>query len=135
MNDTTGLDLGIHQTHEEHARLHQLLAACRADLALGARLTATIAANLPLHLTELHEHLARHFAHEEHGGWLEEAVIRLPRLGTQLTALEKTACRAADAADGVDRQNESDRRRSDRLAERSARVRGLCKTVASPRSL
>jgi hemerythrin len=89
MNDTTGLELGIHQTHEEHARLHQLLDDCRAQLALPTGPTATTAEKLQTHLTDLYEHLARHFAHEEHGGWLDEAVIRLPRLATQLTALEK----------------------------------------------
>lgn len=89
MNDTTELELGIHQTHEEHARLHQLLAACHADLALATAPTATNIADLQTHLTQLHEHLARHFAHEEHGGWLEEAVVRLPRLATQFTTLEK----------------------------------------------
>lgn len=107
MNDTTELQLGIHQAHEEHARLHQLLGACRAHLDNATRLTPAIAAGLLPHLTALQEHLATHFAHEEQGGWLEEAVIRLPRLAKQWTRLEKQHANLLRRLDDLVRQTKA----------------------------
>jgi len=40
-------------------------------------------------LAELRHHLAEHFTQEEDGGYLEEAVARVPRLGTCVAMLEK----------------------------------------------
>ena len=38
---------------------------------------------------ELLEHVSQHFQQEEAGGYLEEAIARLPRLGPQATVLER----------------------------------------------
>jgi hemerythrin len=45
--------------------------------------------DLPRMLEELLKHLQLHFATEEAGGMLEEAVCRLPRLSRQAMALER----------------------------------------------
>ena len=89
MTDKTELELGIHQTHDEHLRLHQLLDACRRALDFQGTPQPALLAKLQATLTELHDHLAGHFTQEENGGWLEEAVTRLPRLAKQLNVLEK----------------------------------------------
>jgi len=40
-------------------------------------------------LQHLRDHLAAHFAQEEEGGYLEEALSRVPRLGPQAAVLER----------------------------------------------
>jgi len=40
-------------------------------------------------LQKLRDHLAAHFAQEEEGGYLEEALSRVPRLGPQAAVLER----------------------------------------------
>jgi hypothetical protein len=45
--------------------------------------------DLQLHLRELRERLKRHFAEEAAGGYLEEAVARMPKLATDADAVER----------------------------------------------
>ena len=60
----------------QHRELHDLLVDCRA----GFEGPSGAAAAARDRLTALRDHLARHFAQEEQGGYLEESLTRMPRL-------------------------------------------------------
>ncbi len=60
----------------QHRELHDLLVEARAAFETSAR-AAELAHG---RLERLREHLARHFAQEEEGGFLEESLARMPRL-------------------------------------------------------
>jgi iron-sulfur cluster repair protein YtfE (RIC family) len=84
----TTLDLVTHEARAEHAQMHHLLAEAREQMktckidkgGMGPCMAETIG--------RLQERLTAHFAREEKGGWLEEAVVRAPHLAKQLTAIE-----------------------------------------------
>lgn len=88
-NDKTAVSLLVRQLQSEHDKLRQLLDEVRGELAVchlkpgAARGQCLIEAVRPLQ-----EHLETHFANEEQGGWLEEAVVRAPHLAHRLTMLE-----------------------------------------------
>jgi len=73
----------------EHRRLHQLLCSMRAGIEQSAgrdcqELFTEVAQCLKL----LREELSRHFAEEEGGGCLDEAVSRCPRLSGAQRSIE-----------------------------------------------
>jgi len=64
----------------QHRELHGQISAAREAFAAGhAEARAALAA--------LREHLAAHFRQEERGGFLEESITRLPRLGAAAAAV------------------------------------------------
>jgi hypothetical protein len=63
----------------QHRELHDLLMEGRDAFAAAASATAAIMTARG-RLTALRSHLARHFAQEEEGGFLEESLARMPRL-------------------------------------------------------
>lgn len=71
----------------EHQDLFNRLTMARRAFAADAPLTAEEFATLQACLASLRDHLREHFAQEERGGFLEEAVARMPRLGTAVAAL------------------------------------------------
>ncbi len=60
----------------QHRELHDLLVEARGAFESPPR-EAELARG---RLERLREHLARHFAQEEEGGFLEESLVRMPRL-------------------------------------------------------
>ena len=72
----------------EHRDLFCRLTATRAAFR-EARPSAAALADVREALRGLRDHLAEHFAKEEHGGFLEESVARMPRLGTAAAAIMK----------------------------------------------
>jgi hemerythrin len=75
---------------DDHRELHGLVEAI--EKGIGAALTANDVAawsELPKLLQELRTHLQKHFAEEEAGGVLEEAMSRLPRLAHEVAAVER----------------------------------------------
>jgi len=71
----------------EHRELHARLLALRADFARPLSPDAAGLEALRSRLLGLREHLARHFAQEEHGGHLEESIARIPRLSLAARAV------------------------------------------------
>lgn len=73
----------------EHRRLHALLRQMRAAIAssVGPDEPPTFAGVLAV-LTRLREELEQHFAQEDGGGCLEEAVSRCPRLAAEAQRIE-----------------------------------------------
>jgi len=63
----------------QHRELHELLVEARAAFT-GTAGGPTAAATAQRRLAVLREYLARHFAQEEAGGFLEESLARMPRL-------------------------------------------------------
>jgi hypothetical protein len=63
----------------QHRELHDLLVETRAAF-LGSPGGPPAVATARDRLTALRDYLARHFAQEEEGGYLEESLARLPRL-------------------------------------------------------
>jgi iron-sulfur cluster repair protein YtfE (RIC family) len=71
----------------EHQDLFNRLTAARKAFAAEAPPAATHLAALQTCLTSLRDHLDEHFTQEERGGFLEEAVARMPRLGSAVAGL------------------------------------------------
>jgi hypothetical protein len=63
----------------QHRELHDLLVEARAAFS-GSAGGPTAAATARDRLAALRDYLARHFAQEEAGGYLEESLTRMPRL-------------------------------------------------------
>ena len=63
----------------QHRELHDRLVEARAAF-IGTAGGPTAAATARRRVTDLREYLARHFAQEERGGFLEESLARMPRL-------------------------------------------------------
>ncbi len=80
----------IQQVRNEHRELHQRVKQVRDQLAAlcGPRVSAIAAAEIQQTLVALREYVGHHFSQEENGGWVEEAVVRMPRLAHDLTVLE-----------------------------------------------
>jgi hemerythrin-like domain-containing protein len=87
INQTT-VNLLTHQARTEHEELHQLLDEVCNQLCPSNRddFKATFLGDA---IRRLQRHLETHFAHEECGGWLEEAVACAPHLAGRLTKLER----------------------------------------------
>ncbi len=71
----------------EHQDLFNRLTAARKAFAAAAQPAADKLASLEACLTSLRDHLHEHFTQEERGGFLEEAVARIPRLGSAVAGL------------------------------------------------
>jgi len=69
----------------EHRELFQQLSALRTMLAAEAPPGCDRLRELVRAIATLRGHLADHFRQEESGGFLEEAVARMPRLGSAAT--------------------------------------------------
>lgn len=88
----------LHNLHEvnpffqhavaEHRDLHHAFEKVREYLAGNDPSQAHLVEGIRL-LTELRDRLSQHFSQEEKGGYLEEAVTRLPRLEPQAAALQR----------------------------------------------
>lgn len=63
----------------QHRELHDLLVHARAGFRAGFQAAPAVEAARD-RLATLREHVARHFAQEEQGGYLEESLTRMPRL-------------------------------------------------------
>ena len=70
----------IRHAEREHRHLHQSVQSVRRVLRVEAD---TVPAELSEHLDALRAELVRHFAEEESGGCLEEAICRMPRLAAE----------------------------------------------------
>ena len=76
--------------YNEHRRLHQLLSRVQQSWPPGesAQDDPVLVARLSTAIEELRAELEKHFAEEDSGGVLEEAVARVPRLGAEETRLQ-----------------------------------------------
>jgi iron-sulfur cluster repair protein YtfE (RIC family) len=74
----------------EHKDLHSAVARIKAQLAeRDPKAPMSVSRQqLTASLSELHHYLAEHFLREEKGGFLEEAVAKLPRLAKRVMDLE-----------------------------------------------
>src|SRR5690349_18183017 len=75
--------------HHEHSRLNRLLLGIGEEISrLGLPDTdRSLRAQIETRLTDLRDQLKTHFAEEEDGGCLEEAVTRCPSLATDAKAI------------------------------------------------
>ena len=71
----------------EHQDLFNRLTAARKAFATEAPPGREQFAGLQQGLSALRDHLHEHFTQEERGGFLEEAVARMPRLGSAMATL------------------------------------------------
>ena len=69
----------------EHRRLHKQLASARSNL----QKSDTPLSAIVQQLHDLRRELAHHFAEEEDGGCMEEAVVLVPRLAEELERLKR----------------------------------------------
>lgn len=88
----------------EHRDLHQAFEHVQTYLTSAQQPTETRLAEAVRLLSELRDRLAQHFSQEENGGYLEEAVIRLPRIEPQATALQRQHGDFLDAANRLIRE-------------------------------
>jgi hypothetical protein len=70
-----------------HRELHEQVMAARAAFAASGVCTVEHAQAARERLTTLRDQLARHFAQEEQGGFLEESLNRMPRLNHRVKAV------------------------------------------------
>ena len=71
----------------EHRELFMRMQAVRTALGSQQPPTARRFADLRAGLDELREHLRAHFEQEERGGFMEESIARMPRLGPAAAAI------------------------------------------------
>ncbi len=89
-HDKTAISLLMHQLQTGHDELRQLLEEVRSGFTACKQVTGAERGQcLAAAVRELQGHIETHFAREEQGGWLEEAVIRAPHLAHRLTLLER----------------------------------------------
>lgn len=89
-SEKTTVTFLVHQLHAEHGKLHQSLAEIRNQFDACQKEAGPVKAKCLADLIQrMQTHIEAHFAHEERGGWLEEAVVRAPHLSHRLTLLEK----------------------------------------------
>jgi len=72
------------ELHAAIERIHQVLDETREVDALNQRVAEVTAL-----ITALCDRLARHFEQEENGGYLEEAIVRLPQIAPQAITLQR----------------------------------------------
>jgi hypothetical protein len=90
MRDDPDCRCYINHLIAEHRRLHALLRQMRVEMAhsLGPDERPSFA-GVQRALTQLREELKQHFAEEEAGGCLDEAVSRCPRLSGEAKRIEE----------------------------------------------
>ena len=89
MNESEGCRALVEHLHHEHHRLNQLLIGIGHEVAAldqAGRPTSALA-DLSQRLAELRRELHAHFAEEETGGCLEEAVVRCPSMSDESRAI------------------------------------------------
>ena len=84
MNDTQSDHEFVEAMKSEHRELGSALANVRAEVASESRKKKT----LEDLVTQLRELIEAHFAHEEFGGYLKEALDKAPRFTVQAAALQ-----------------------------------------------
>lgn len=72
------------ELHVAIERIHAVLEETRESDATSARIAEVTAL-----IVALRDRLARHFEQEENGGYLEEAIVRVPQIAPQAAALQK----------------------------------------------
>jgi len=89
MNDSEGCRALAEHLHHEHGRLNRLLLETGHEVAGLASVAQPeqALAQLALRLADLRKQLQSHFAEEEAGGCLEEAVTRCPSLAEDSKAV------------------------------------------------
>jgi hemerythrin len=86
----------------EHRRLHRMLRVARnAIMPLGAATGSVPSADMVKLLSEVRQELEHHFAEEEGGGCLEEAVSRCPSLSDEARRIEAEHPRLLQSIDGL----------------------------------
>ena len=86
----TTITLLTKEARQEHADLHKLLETVRNQIGKCSEGKPGQAGScLVKVMKQLCEHVENHFDREENGGWLEEAVVRLPHLSRRLRVLER----------------------------------------------
>jgi hypothetical protein len=95
----------------EHRRLHRMLRVARnAIMPLGAATGNVPAADIVKLLGEVREELQHHFAQEEGGGCLEEAVSRCPSVSDEARRIEAEHPRLLETIDRlISQARDSDR--------------------------
>jgi len=73
----------------EHRDLFSRMQAIKTAFTDRPRPTADRCAGIRAALADLREHLRTHFEFEEHGGFMEESIARMPRLGPAVAAVMK----------------------------------------------
>jgi len=84
----------------EHRRLRQMLREAQEAIAGGGG-DPSAAVEAVLVLTNIRDELAHHFAEEEEGGCLEEAVLRCPQLAGETRRIEAEHPRILAGLDGL----------------------------------
>jgi hemerythrin len=88
MNDPEECFAYAEHLHHEHRRLNQLLRDINHEVAqLGQAVPDARTAQLAKRIDDFRWQLQKHFAEEESGGCLKEAVTRCPSLGTDAKAI------------------------------------------------
>jgi len=79
------------QARSEHRELHAAIERIHQVLDETREIDASIqrVSELTAHITALRDRLARHFEQEENGGYLEEAIVRMPQIAPQAAMLQK----------------------------------------------
>jgi hypothetical protein len=91
MRDLDEGEVYLEHLRLEHRHLHQAIANTQEMLleVLGEGAVNGRREVIVERLSDLRTQLAAHFAREEEGGYLEEAVIRVPRMTPELLRLER----------------------------------------------
>jgi hypothetical protein len=87
MRDYSECQAYVEHLRSEHKQIHQALVAVERDL--GAADPQCDSLRMRDSLQRLNETLAEHFAEEEQGGCLEEAICYDPRLSPDVARIEK----------------------------------------------
>lgn len=84
-------EIYVHGVRADHAELETIDRALRASLDAGERAQWKPEATLEIlkQLESMSQHLERHFANEEAGGYMEEALALAPRFSSQAAQLLK----------------------------------------------
>lgn len=94
MNDTSDCRAFLVHWKDAHRRLHEVVRGLRTTLQELASsspegLDPSATGPLKLRLTEVRDELSRHFAEEEAGACIEEAISRLPGLSPEAREVER----------------------------------------------
>lgn len=79
------------QARSEHRDLHAAIERIHHELAVTREVDASIEriTEVTTLIVDLRDRLARHFQQEENGGYLEEAIVRVPQIAAQATTLQR----------------------------------------------
>lgn len=79
------------QARSEHRELHAVIERIHRELENTREINASSEriAEVTTLIVDLRDRLARHFQQEENGGYLEEAIVRMPHTAPQAMALQR----------------------------------------------